>query len=313
MRFPWDAAKPLRVEVSLASPSAAPAWQDVSAAVKGSGVRIQRGAGHWREPAREGMCSLAFDNTDGAFSEVVATPGGPAARTLYRKPLRVAYRHPMPGNMVDAESATFEGGTVGNWTGSSGATVDPSTVRAASGARSMLVTWPSVSANGASASWTRPPVLVIGRRYTAYAKVWVPAGSPPVRLAFVSQVFPYYGSASTVTGDWQRISTTFTAPATELFLVVRPASAATAGQQVWVDEVLIDEADLPPEVVFRRNFATNPRLVGALTEWGGALEYIEPQFSRAVLPDAPASTTGAILGSGDPTGTFTRTIDGGQP
>lgn len=235
MKFPWEPGGPLRVELALNPSSEAPAWQDVSVRVKGqAGVKITRGGGGRHELPPPGRCSVSFDNRDG---------GLPA---LYRKRLRVSYRDPaVSGNLLTAEDASFEGGTVGSWTGSSGATAGNSSVRAFSGTKSMLVTWPTVAANGASASWSTTPQLVIGRQYTVRARVWVPAGSPAVRVAFINNFFPYYGSPSTTTGAWELISSTFTPTKPEVFIVIRPNAAATAGQQVWVDEVRIDEAAAP--------------------------------------------------------------------
>ena len=70
MKFPWDAAKPLRVEVALNPASEAPAWRDVSALVKGgSGVRITRGGGDRHEDVPPGRCTFTLDNRDGDYSD----------------------------------------------------------------------------------------------------------------------------------------------------------------------------------------------------------------------------------------------------
>ncbi|MFQ6170363.1 LamG-like jellyroll fold domain-containing protein [Oryzobacter sp. R7] len=179
--------------------------------------------------------------------------------------IRVSYRDPaVPGNLLDAESAGFEGGTVGGWTGTSGAAVASSTTRAFSGTRSLLVTWPTAAANGSSARWATTPEFVIGRQYTVRARVWVPAGHPPVRIAFVSQTFPFYGAQTSTTGAWEWISSTFTAGSNEVVIVIRANAATTAGQQVWVDEVRIDEAAAPA------TFTTSPMVSGAV---GGVVKY----------------------------------------
>ena len=117
MKFPWDAAKPLRVEVALNPASEAPAWRDVSALVKGgSGVRITRGGGDRHEDVPPGRCTFTLDNRTGDYSD---TSG--MAPSLFRKRVRVSYRTPgVAGNLLSAESASFEGGTTGGWASSAG-------------------------------------------------------------------------------------------------------------------------------------------------------------------------------------------------
>ena len=112
MKFPWDVAKPLRVEVALNPASEAPAWRDVSALVKGgSGVRITRGGGDRHEDVPPGRCTFTLDNRTGDYSD---TSG--MAPSLFRKRVRVSYRTPgVAGNLLPAEAASFEGGTTGGW------------------------------------------------------------------------------------------------------------------------------------------------------------------------------------------------------
>lgn len=82
------------------------------------------------------------------------------------------------------------------------------------------------------------PALTIGVTYTASAYVWVPAGGRPVQLA-VSGIAA--GTASSQTGTWERITYTFTATATSHTLQVLPSGYPSAGQQVWVDAVQLQE------------------------------------------------------------------------
>jgi len=134
------------------------------------------------------------------------------------------------------ENAEFENGTVGDWTGSSGAVVSNSSVRARRGTKSLNVVWPTVAANGAGASVAVPGApLTIGKTYYAFADVWVPSGSPKVRLLFVNNFYPYYGVETSTNDTWQNLTTQITPTATEEILTVRPSQDATAGQQVWLD------------------------------------------------------------------------------
>ncbi len=234
MRFPSDATKPLRVEVALNPATDAPEWRDVSALVKGDGVKITRGGGRRHEDVPAGRCSLTLDNRDGAFSDVSGmTPA------LYRKRIRVSYRTPgIDGNLLSAESASFEGGTVGAWVG--GGSVPPaltnSATHPASGTKGMLVTW---GAGGLFPSALLTYFgLTIGRTYTFSGSVWVPVGSPTVRLVASGIGL---GAPSTTFGATQRISVTFTATNATQDLSLAATSAPTAGQQCWADGFQLDE------------------------------------------------------------------------
>ncbi|MFF0080214.1 carbohydrate binding domain-containing protein [Streptomyces canus] len=80
--------------------------------------------------------------------------------------------------------------------------------------------------------------LVAGQQYTASAYVWVPAGARAVSL-FVVGISA--GAASTVNGDWQRITYTFTATATSHTLQVIPSGYPQYGKQLWLDGVQVQE------------------------------------------------------------------------
>jgi len=318
VKFPWDAAKPLRVEVALNPASEAPAWRDVSALVKGgSGVRITRGGGDRHEDVPPGRCTFTLDNRDGDYSD---TSG--MAPSLFRKRVRVSYRTPgVAGNLLPAEDASFEGGTVGSWAfdtfwGFPVGTRANSAVRAQAGTKSMLITWPTT----AGGSWVKTffTGLVIGRTYTVSAYVYVPTGSPDVRLAEPFGVVE--GAYTAVKNAWTRITATFVATST--FHSTGPyVATATAGHQCWVDSIQIDEGSTagafttsPPAISYRftGRIATNDLAFPALglaettltatdeTAWQG------PEFStlrspivEEALPDDPAGLwplTGSNLG-----------------
>ena len=139
-----------------------------------------------------------------------------------------------------------------------------STTRAWQGSASLLVTW-NTSAAGATAAGTLVSGLVIGKTYTLSGYVWVPAGNPAVRLSF--DLYAGASSAqSTTTGAWERLSVTWTATISSLYLVVINHAASTAGQTVYVDGLMIDDADS------LRSFTTTAppyidRFLGYVQEW----------------------------------------------
>ena len=163
------------------------------------------------------------------ISVVAATTG-----TDYLDDVRL---DPIPIAIPD-ESSEFEGGTVGDWAGSSGASVANTAVRARRGQRSLNITWPTVAANGAGASVSLAGgPLTIGKTYYAFADAWIPSGSPKIRLTFINNLFPYYGVESSTNDTWQSLTTSIIPTSTEEIVTVRPFEAATAGQQCYIDGV----------------------------------------------------------------------------
>lgn len=80
--------------------------------------------------------------------------------------------------------------------------------------------------------------LSIGERYTASAWVYVPSGSPAVRLG-VAGIST--GTASSTTGAWQQIAYTFTATAVTHSVQLTPSAApSAAGTRVWLDDVQVN-------------------------------------------------------------------------
>jgi len=256
----------VRVEVAFATApdDPAPAFVDVSSWVVGNaGIQIVRGRRDEYATVGPGTCALTFDNTDGRFTAGYAgSPWYPNVKI--RKKLRVTYRDPtVAGNMLTVEDATFEAGTLGTWTagGSVPPTLTNSTTQPASGTKSLLITWGAAGtlplAGPAALSG-----LVIGRTYTVSAKVYVPAGSPDVKLVVAGGAT---GTSTAVKAAQTRISLTFTATAASHTAQVWPATAPTAGQQCWVDEAQVDEGPLG-------TFATTAmpifyRFTGYVDEW----------------------------------------------
>lgn len=278
MRAPWTTWRPLRVEAALNDPSQAPAWQDISAWAAGSGARITRGTARRRDGVRPGGCQLDLRNDDSTFSG-----------SLYRKPFRVAYRHPLPGNLLSANAASFETSTAA-WATTTffGAytpcTVAQSSVRAVDGSKSMLLTWPTTA--GGSLAVTTVDGLVIGRRYQFSAWVYVPAGHPDVRLEAITL---FTGPWVTTKGQWVKTSAYWVADRTSVNVFGVRVGAATAGQQCWVDAVMVDEADVPAEVITRTNISrttTYNVTLGTVTATPG-VSYAGKTWTRITIGATP--------------------------
>lgn len=201
------------------------------------GIGITRGRSPEGGAVTPGTCSLTLVNDDGRFTaENPASPYYPNV-TLYRR-LRVSWRDPATlgaRNLLAAEDASFEAGTVGAWAGVAGATPTSSAVRAWDGVKSMLVTWPTASFTNVQLPVRR---FRVGVTYTVGVYVYVPTGSPNV---FLSAFGVANGAATAVKDAWARITVTFTATNESHLLQVWSATAATAGQQVWVDAAQLDE------------------------------------------------------------------------
>jgi hypothetical protein len=273
----------IRVETAFATQpdEPAPAFFDVTDFVSPTlGISITRGRQDEQSKPTAATCAVGHDNTLGHF-----TPGYPGSQfypnVKVRRKTRVAFRDlTIPGNMVDAESASFEGGTVGQW-GASGSvppTLTNDTTHPHSGTKGMLITWgtggsfPLAKINAFSIN------CVIGRTYKATAWVWVPTGSPDPLLVVPGVIL---GVNTSVKDNFAQLSITFTATGPVHGLQVWPATAPTAGQQCWVDDVVCDEAAAPG------TFTTNPpptiyRYTGYLddlpTEWPGGGDYSEAQI-----------------------------------
>lgn len=132
---------------------------------------------------------------------------------------------------------------LGYWRGGGtfpGTEVSRSTVRAYSGAASMLIGW-RTGTSGPQAQLALPPSYeyIVGRTYVYTAWVWVPTGSPKAQLAVVNTVS--FSGASGNRDSWQPISVVFTAASTNRFtdLQVWPVGTAVDGNQVWVDHIQI--------------------------------------------------------------------------
>lgn len=235
----------LRLEVAWGSTPAtvSPSWTDITEWwCLDAPTSISRGAQGEQQACQPGMLSLQVLNDAGEFLPGNGgSPWHPHVRTDV--PIRITYRDPsLPGTLVSAETASLEAGTTGSWLtsylgASAPVTLASSTARAWDGVRSLLVTWP---ASGGSVGAVASAQTVIRRAYRATVRVWVPAGSPAVRFGDAFGQTPVV--TSTLTGGWETLTVAWTATSGRVYLAVKPATATTAGQTVYVDGLHVDEA-----------------------------------------------------------------------
>lgn len=228
-------------------------WSSLNGRVLG--FRASYGGQYELNAIEAGECELALLNDDEALNPANTTsPFNTGGNQLlpYRRVMGTATWPTTPGNLLNAanaaqwgqstDTATFEGGTVGEWvtSGTTPPTRASSTVRAQAGTRSMLITWPTAfngGTNTVSLVWAplQGP-FTVGQQYTLSLYVWAAPSVPRMRVQF--------GSAATVgpvgNSTWQRVTVTWTADAVWSALQIYPDTNTTSGQQVWVDSVQID-------------------------------------------------------------------------
>ncbi|QIJ62546.1 carbohydrate binding domain-containing protein [Streptomyces sp. JB150] len=239
--------------------SASPVWTDITQYVDMlAGVSIERGAQDELSETQPGTASLVLDNADGRFtSDRTTSPYYPNVKKNVPIRLRVVTAD---RNLITNPS--FESG-LADWSKSATPTIDPSTARAKVGTQSMLLTFGGVGVSGQTAH-TTVYGLDIGATYTASAWVWVPAGGTHVHLR-VGGVAD--GAASTLTDTWQRIQVTFTATAPQHVIGVRSFTTPTAGHQVWIDGVQVEEGSMPSAETLVDGAQIHPRYVGMVNSW----------------------------------------------
>jgi hypothetical protein len=268
-----------RVEVAFTSgystAAASRVWTDVTGYVEAKNpFTITRGRQDDRSAVTPSTLSgLVLNNTDGRFTPELTT-GTNYPNVKKGRPIRVRVRYPsaavQSGNLATANQASVET-SVADWAYNSafgtydtaGATVAQTAVRAFDGTKSALMTW------GTSASlgfWCGTNILGLtaGRTYTASMYVYVPTGSPNVRL---NALFVSGGTSAftSVKDAWTRLSVTFVAGSGNVFVGVN-CGPATAGQTCYVDAVQLDEGSTVG------TFTTSPppifdRFTGYVDEW----------------------------------------------
>lgn len=238
-----------------------PAWQDASVYARLSdGITYSYGRQDETTSIQAGSMSVNLNNDGGIFTpgsnEVVAQWG---TELKIRVPIRLrarfggsaipygtgpygagSYSPSVAGNLLDAESASFEGGTIGGWIGggSNPPTLSVSTLHPQDGSKGLLVTW----ATGGFIPLAGVTVtgLVIGRYYTFSAYVYVPTGSPDVYLSATAGGNTA-GVATSTKNALTRIYVTFLADANQTDVQVWPSTSPTAGQTCYLDAAQVDE------------------------------------------------------------------------
>ncbi|MGO1049778.1 carbohydrate binding domain-containing protein [Crossiella sp. CA198] len=258
------------VEVAFSTDplSVTPVWTDITRHVLlDQGIAIRRGRSDELATIQAGTCRMSLGNRDGRFTPGnSSSPYYPYVRRGRR--MRVRQVHVETNYITNPSMET----DAADWSaaGTVLPTVAQSATRAHHGTKSLLVTW-GTGGTGPAAQITLLG-LEVGTAYTATAWVWVAASSVAVRLG-VSGIAT--GTASTTTGAWEQISYTWTATAVQHILQLTPATAATSGHQVWLDEVMVGAGSSP--VTFSATAAlVSSRYNGFVNGWpvhwpGGAL------------------------------------------
>ncbi|MGW0032129.1 carbohydrate binding domain-containing protein [Streptomyces sp. NPDC003314] len=240
------------------------AWTDITRRVQLSateGVTISRGASDELADIQTGTMRLTLDNEDGALTPGRASsPYYPGVRR--NCPIRAIVTVTPGKNLLT--NPGFEGAPVG-WSAVSGqapnlATIDTGQVK--SGTYGYKIGW---SASGTGGVMACPLYgLTIGIPHTASVYVWVPAGDPAVRLDIDGTTV---GTASTLTGQWQRISVTWTTTAAAHTLrITTTTTSPVVGDFVWLDEAQVEEGSSP--TAWSSTAATHhARFYGMVTSW----------------------------------------------
>ena len=257
----------LKVEVAFnagyTTAAASRTWTDVSTYVEGAQpVSDGRGRSDEVSAIQPARLSLTLNNRDGRFTPRLAS-GAYYPNVKKGRPVRVTMAYPPADsyNLMTAENASFEGGTIGTWTtaGTPVPVLTNSAVRAWSGTKSLLVTWQgSGSFPQALVSVTG---LTIGLAYTWAAYIYVPAGSPDVITVFGGVSGTQYSTKDA----WVRTSQTFTATGTSHNVGFRGVGPPL-GTQLFVDAGMVNLGSTPGEFNTVAQ-ATYSRYLGYVSEW----------------------------------------------
>jgi hypothetical protein len=283
-----SASDGLRFEVAFATnpDDATPAWVDLTSRLDlEAGVTVRRGREDEYDIAQTGTAGVTLDNTDGALTpDDSSSPYYPYV--LPQRRCRLTHRSMSTRgayNMLSAENASFEGGTVGSWVASGGAAVANDTTHADVGTKALRITWPTAAAT-ASYGGITVSGLTIGRTYTARARVWSATGVPDIQLRVASVGA---GTATSTKNAFATITITFTATAVSHLLYVSCTTSSTAGQQTWVDAVMLDEGStLGTFTTSQASTVILSRFDGYVDEWpiewpGGTQNYSQSSITAA--------------------------------
>jgi hypothetical protein len=211
-------------------------WTDITDYIcpdAGDALEISRGRPDASADVVAGRLTVPLDDGDGRFT--MGRPGSPY----------------WPGVITGTEVRVRRYYTRRNWAGPGSFEVDlegwaaagsvpptptRSSTHAADGSWAMLITW------GTGGTGPQMQKTITGLRkgmaYTATGRAWVTAGSPAVQFAITGGAT---GAASSGTGAFVDFSLEFTATARSHQLAVQPATSPSAGQTVWIDQVMVRE------------------------------------------------------------------------
>ncbi|AEM87092.1 phage head spike fiber domain-containing protein [Streptomyces violaceusniger] len=235
----------------------APVWTDVTEFVDiGTGVTINHGSSDELSQVQAGTCSMTLDNSDGRFTSGRA--GSPYYPNVKKNvPIRVRV---ISAGKNWISNPSFETGLDG-WQKTFSPTIVQDNAHVQSGSQAMRVTW---GGSSGQAVWIDATGLDIGQTYTASAWVWVQSAAGTL-FSYIQGVGGT-SAPNTVFGDWQRLTFTFTATATQHLYTIQTSGTPTAGSQAWIDAVQLEEGSTattfdptPPQ--------THDRFWGMVNDW----------------------------------------------
>jgi hypothetical protein len=238
-------------------------WTDITRYLKltaAEGISITRGASDELAEIQTGTMTLELDNSDGRFTPGRAGPYSPHVRR--NCPICLITTVLDDKNyLTDPGFETPDNG----WDAAPGLAPDLATrdiTRVRSGIWGYKIGWTNTGTGGVM----QCPLygLTIGVPYTASVYVWVPAGDPAVRLDIDGTTI---GAASTLTGQWQRITVTWTTTAASHTLrVTTNTTSPVVGDLVWMDEAQVEEGS--SATAWSSTAATHhARFFGMVTSW----------------------------------------------
>lgn len=236
--------------------AASPAWTDITPYVDLiAGVSMGRGASDEQSETQPGTCTLTLDNSDGRFSPGRAS-GAYYPNIKKNVPIRIRVVTTAK-NLVTNPS--FESG-LADWSKTASPTFVQDATHVQSGSQAMRVTWGSPTDQSVFCELYG---LDIGTTYTASGYVWISATAPVMEMHIEGMAV---GSSSTTTGAFERLSYTFTATATHHRLVIQTVGTPTAGTQMWLDAVQVEEGSTAS--TFDSDAAQiHPRGLWMVNEW----------------------------------------------
>lgn len=148
----------------------------------------------------------------------------------------------LDANLVTGDDYSFEGDTIGSWTGQgSGGTAPVLTnavnVAAKHGTHTLRVAWGTATSNPCAELWVGG--LTIGATYQASLWYWRPDdGSPDGRIV-IPGTPNVYGNVATGAYDWHLTTVIFTASSDWHRIQVHPAAQPAAGNLCYIDAVTV--------------------------------------------------------------------------